>query len=249
MGAMTEERRTTAVTRYDGTDIASGDRELTVVLLAARSVERRVRRLAPVTIDQRALAPRKARARSRLWLYSALAALPAVAGLTWFAVPLVSGIKQGNSVDVALSSGIEIDLPELPPPAKATPKPAAPLPTSGDGEREDKPPAAASPLMTVDRMPEVEAAVRTAFANGVAQPWAAKGLDGYVVAGPVQIEATHVCRNIAIWAKAAGAVEGRTVSTRKCMAQGGAWVDVGKPEMVISEPSGPPVPDGTATPG
>lgn len=245
---MTEKGRTTAVTRYDGTDIAPGERELTVVLLAARTVQRRARRLAPTIIEQRAIAPRRRR-RGRLWGYAGLAAVLPAGVLAWLVASSLSGTGRTNSVEVTLSSGIEIDLPELPPPAKAKAEPkAAPLPIAEDSEKE-KPPAAASALMTVDRLPEVEAAVRIAFANGVAQPWAAKGLDGYVVTGPVQIEATHVCRNIAIWAKAAGASEGRTVSTRKCMAQGGAWVDVGKPEMVVSEPSGPPVPDGTATPG
>lgn len=44
----------------------------------------------------------------------------------------------------------------------------------------------------------------------------------------------RVCRNIAIWAKSAGG-RGSTVSVRKCMAAGGAWISVGDPVAAAPE--------------
>lgn len=197
---------------------------------------------APLVIDQW---PPKPRPRWPLWL-AALMALVAAAIAGWFAAGSGSSTEPRSRVDVAIAPGVEIDLPELPPTAR--PKAAQPVkaPTPPQPVPDEQERASSQKLLTVDDLPQVQEAVRTAFANGETQSWQARGMEGYVVVGPIQIANTHVCRNIAIWSKGTGGT-GQTVSSRKCMSQGGAWVDVGEPAMV-TEGAEPPVPVPAATP-
>lgn len=197
---------------------------------------------APLVIDQW---PPKPRRRWPAWL-AASGALVVAAILGWIVAGWGSSAQPRNRVDVAIAPGLEIDLPDLPPPpakanAEAPAKAKLPAPVAAESKRESP-----SPLLTIDDLPQVQAAVRTAFANGETQSWKGRGLEGYVVVGPIQIANTHVCRNIAIWSKGTGG-KGQTVSSRKCMSQGGAWVDVGEPAMV-TEGAEPPVPAAAATP-
>ena len=78
--------------------------------------------------------------------------------------------------------------------------------------------------VALDALPEVRAAVDRAFQSNVAEPWAADGLEGYAVAGPIQIDGKVACRNVAIWAQGPGA-PGAAIGGRKCMVEGGSWTD------------------------
>lgn len=209
--------------RVTATPLPPADERGLMVVVTAQVLPAAPRRSRlPVIIEQRPIVlPERRRQRRLLFLLPVLSMLPA-AVLATFLWPKAPVSAPGSKVDIALPTGIEIDLPEPPVRARrATPKLAAArqqpvVAPSG------KPPE--SKLIRIDRMPEVQASIRAALATGVAQSWSGDGIKGYAVAGPVQIDGEHVCRNLVIWAEGPGG-KGDTLKRRKCLGEGNAWLD------------------------
>lgn len=81
-----------------------------------------------------------------------------------------------------------------------------------------------SPLLQpIDRLPAVLDAMDRALKTEVTQPWRAGKLSGYVAVGPIQVEAAFACRSVSVWAEAQGAISGRSIATRRCLAERGEW--------------------------
>jgi hypothetical protein len=150
-----------------------------------------------------------------------------VLGLAAWAISAIGPAQdEGFSLRIPLPPAYRADAAIQPPVAGVTPPGgAAPVPEMAAGLPPGEPRAEAtgSALLAIDRMPEVESAMRKAMRSGVAEPWAAMGLKGFALAGPIQIEDNNACRILAVWAEADGSA-GKPISSLRCLEESGRWV-------------------------
>jgi hypothetical protein len=155
------------------------------------------------------------------------------------AIGFIGSFDRQSRVAAAPPPAVVIDLDEAKKPVRTeaaqiprrVDRPAAPTPVVSAVSQAIAPAAVPTAItspqaapVALDALPEVRAAVDRAFHSNVAEPWAADGLEGYAVAGPIQIDGKVACRNVAIWAQGPGA-PGAAIGGRKCMVEGGSWTD------------------------
>ena len=215
-------------------DEPTKERDLIVVVVGVPLLPRQDLALAHSLPARRLLplaSPKVHRRNGRRFDLRYLLLLPVATAGLWSALPSSRATNDRGLVRITLPPP-SFDHPAAPVLARAAgvvPKAAVPqsrealaAPASDAVKQAQHPVRAGAALVAIDELPEVRAATVLALRSGVAQHWQANGLEGLLVAGPVQLQGSNVCRTIAVLADGGGG--GQTVSSLRCMTRGGNWV-------------------------